>query len=135
VSVDYESSRYVKDDEARDWDAKKLLQDLKDGTEAANEERSKRGIPAIIVTRWVEVPAYDSPTHRLVWSAEVKQKDGNDQDPGVHYNTYVLGREGYISLNLITSESSVEADKPAAYGLGALIAGVVFSELKKNAAG
>jgi uncharacterized membrane-anchored protein len=128
VSVDYESSGYVKDDEARDWDAKKLLQDLKDGTEAANEERSKRGIPAIMVTRWVEVPAYDSSTHRLVWSAEVKQKDGSDQDPGINYNTYVLGREGYISLNLITSQSSVEEDKPAAREL---LAAVNFNEGKR----
>jgi len=35
----------------------------------------------------------------------------------VNYNTYVLGREGYVSLNLITNASTVEADKPAAHEL------------------
>ena len=156
VSVDYIDSGYIKDDDAKNWKTDELLDSLKEGTEAANEERAKMGIPAIKVTRWIQKPAYDSPTHRLVWSAEVKLKEGTDNDPGVNYNTYVLGRTGYVSLNLITSESTVEEDKPAAkqllaavnfndgktyadfkpstdkvaaYGIAALIAGVAAKKL------
>jgi len=69
------------------------------------------------VTRWVEKPAYDAQAHRLVWSAEAREKGVADQDPTVNYNTYVLGRQGYVSLNLITNSSTVEADKPAAHQL------------------
>ena len=79
-----------------------LLQSLKDGTEAGNEEREKMGIGPIKVTRWIEPPAYDAASHRLVWSAEAVLKVGKDPDPTINYNTYVLGREGYISANLIT---------------------------------
>jgi len=156
VSIDYVASGYVKDDDARHWDADKLLQSLKDGTEAANEERTKAGVPALAVTRWIEPPAYAEASHRLVWSAEAKRKDGADSDPTVNYNTYMLGREGYFSLDLITTAAAVEADKQAAsplleavdfnsgkrygdfnsstdkvaaYGLAALVAGVAAKKL------
>jgi uncharacterized membrane-anchored protein len=156
VAVSYHASGYIKDDDARHWDADKLLQSLKDGTEAANEERAKAGIPALEVTRWIEPPAYEAETHRLVWSAEARSKDGSDRDPTVNYNTYLLGREGYLSMNLITSASAVDddksaartllsavdfnsgkrygdfnssTDKVAAYGLAALVAGVAAKKL------
>jgi uncharacterized membrane-anchored protein len=117
VSVEYNASGYVKDDDARNWDADKLLRSLKEGTEAANEQREQAGVPPIEVTRWVEPPAYDGATHRLVWAAEARSKNRPDPDPGVNYNTYLLGREGYLSLNLITSSSTVDTDKVAAHTL------------------
>jgi uncharacterized membrane-anchored protein len=156
VSVDYEDSGYIKDDDAKDWDADELLKSLRDGTEAANEERTKIGVPPIQVTRWIEKPAYEAGVHHLVWSAEVKLRDGEDPDPTINYNTYVLGREGYISMNLITPASTINVDKPvakrllasvtfndgkrysdfnsstdkvAAYGLAALVAGVAAKKL------
>ena len=157
VTARYEPSGYIKDDDAKkNWDADKLLQTLREGTEAANADRERLGIPPITVTRWVESPLYESGAHQLVWSAEVRRKDGPDPDPTVNYNTYVLGREGYISLNLITAASSVEQEKPvarqligavkfnsgktygefnaatdkiAAYGLAALVAGVAAKKL------
>lgn len=128
VTVDYEPAGYIKDDDAKEWDADELLQSLKDGTEAANEHRIERGIPPIEVTRWVESPAYEAATHRLVWSAEARAKGGEDPDPTINYNTYVLGREGYISLNLITSASAIEANKPAAREL---LAAVAFNDGKR----
>jgi uncharacterized membrane-anchored protein len=128
VAVSYHDSGYIKDDDARHWDADKLLQSLRDGTEAANEERVKAGIPALEVTRWIEPPAYEPQTHRLVWSAEARHKDGSSRDPSVNYNTYLLGREGYLSMNLITSASAVDEDKPAAR---ALLAAVDFNSGKR----
>jgi uncharacterized membrane-anchored protein len=156
VAVVYQPSGYIKDDDAKHWDADKLLQSLKDGTEAANAERTRAGIPALEVTRWIEPPTYQPDTHQLMWSAEARRKDGVDGDPTVNYNTYLLGREGYVSLNLITSASAVDADKAAArqlldavtfnagkryadfnsstdkvaaYGLAALVAGVAAKKL------
>ncbi len=156
VTVDFDPAGYVKDDDAKHWDADKLLTSLKDGTEAANEQRQKLGVPPIAVTRWIEPPAYDAATHELVWSAEAKLKNGNDPDPTINYNTYLLGREGYLELNLVTSASAVDADKAAArellsavqfnsgkrygdfnsstdkvaaYGLAALVAGVAAKKL------
>lgn len=128
VSVHYEASGYVKDDDAQHWDADKLLQSLKDGTEAANGARTQAGMPALVVTRWIEPPQYESDTHRLVWSAEARHKDGTGSDPTVNYNTYLLGREGFVSLNLITTASVVDEDKRAAHQL---LAAVSFNSGKR----
>ena len=84
--------------------------------------------PPIEVTRWIEKPSYDASTHRLVWSAELKDKDSTGDDAGINYNTYVLGREGYVSLNLVTSAAEVEAHKPAAHEL---LAAVNFNDGKR----
>jgi uncharacterized membrane-anchored protein len=156
ISLNYDPAGYIKDDDAKHWDADKLLQNLKDGTEAGNADRQRAGIPALVVTRWIQPPSYEPGSHRLMWSAEARRKDGGDRDPTVNYNTYVLGREGYISLNLVTSESHIvqdkadagqllaavdfksgkgygdfnsSTDKVAAYGLAALVAGVAAKKL------
>lgn len=128
AAVDYINSGYIKDDDAKEWNADDLLANLQEGTEAGNERRAKLGIPPLKVTRWVEVPKYDADVHHLVWSAEIRLKEGEDNDPGVNYNTYVLGREGYISLNLVTSLGDVEADKQAAK---ALLTAIRFNDGKR----
>ena len=128
VTVDFDPAGYIKDDDAKEWDADELLQNLKDGTEQANEHRQKIGVTPIEVTRWIEQPSYDASSHRLVWSAEIKDKGSSGEDAGINYNTYVLGREGYVSLNLITSVAEVEAHKPAAQEL---LAAVNFNDGKR----
>jgi uncharacterized membrane-anchored protein len=128
VTVDFDPAGYIKDDDAKEWDADELLDNLKEGTEAANEHREEIGVAPIEVTRWIEKPTYDGSTHRLVWSAEIKDKGSSGEDAGINYNTYVLGREGYVSLNLVTSVAEVEAHKPAAQEL---LAAVNFNEGKR----
>lgn len=147
---------YIKDDDAKDWNADDLLKSLREGTEAANAERVKRGITPIEVTGWAQKPQYDAAAHRLVWSALSQDKGGSADDQGVNYNTYALGREGYISLNLVTSAREIDKYKPdaskllaalqyddgkryadfnsatdtvAAYGLSALVAGAAAKKL------
>ncbi|RSZ33869.1 MULTISPECIES: DUF2167 domain-containing protein [unclassified Variovorax] len=154
--VKFVKEGYIKDDDAKDWNADDLLKSLKEGTEAANEERAKRGIPAIEVTGWAQKPQYEASSHRLVWSALSKRKGSTDGNQGVNYNTYALGREGYLSLNLITNAKDLDkykpdaskllaaiqyddgkkyadfnssTDKVAAYGLAALVAGAAAKKL------
>jgi len=156
ATVRFVKEGYIKDDDAKDWNADDLLTSLKEGTEATNDERAKRGIPAIEVTGWAQKPEYDASAHRLVWSALSKQKGVADANQGVNYNTYALGREGYLSLNLITNAKDLEQFKPdaakllaalqyddgkkyadfnastdsvAAYGLAALVGGVALKKL------
>lgn len=128
--LEYEAAGYVKDEEAKDWDAAKLLDNLKEGTEAGNEERRKLGVPEFSVVGWVEAPNYDAASHRLVWSAAVRGKGEQAGHDGVNYNTYVLGREGYFSMNLVTGMARIEQEKPAAREL---LAALDFSEGKRYA--
>jgi len=50
-----------------------------------------------------------------VWSIASREKGGGGQ--GVNYNTYALGREGYISLNLVTGQAQFEKFRPVAKSL------------------
>lgn len=148
---------HVADEEAKDWKVDELLQSLKDGTEAGNADRRARGFPEIRVTGWAERPAYDATTHRLVWAANADSTDfSGTPETSINYNTYLLGREGYLSINVLTSPETFSTDKlagkdllsrvsfvagkryedfqpstdkVAAYGIAALIGGVAAKKL------
>ena len=157
MTIDHTAEGYVKDDEAKSWNADELLQSLKDGTEEQNKERVKFGIPALDIVGWIEKPNYDSSSHRLVWSMKAVDRGAAIDAPAtVNYNTYALGRDGYFQINLLTSDATIEKEKPyaravlaaleykpgkryedfdvstdhiAEYGLAALVGGVVAKKL------
>nr|WP_156117568.1 DUF2167 domain-containing protein [Collimonas arenae] len=123
ATVEYKKEGYVRDDDARDWKADDMLQSLREGTEQGNASRKERGIPEIEVGGWAEAPAYDSTTHRLVWSLIIHDKGAmaNDDKTGVNYRTLALGRDGYLTLTMVTALSSLALDKPIANSLLAAI--------------
>ena len=157
VVAEYEPSGFIKDDDAKDWDVDKLFDDIKKGTEAANERRRDDGFSELDVVGWIERPQYDALTHRLVWSLSAKDRSAAADEPQtINYNTYVLGREGYVSLNLVTDSDAIDVakehakellavtefqsgktyadfapstDKVAAYGIAALIGGLAAKKL------
>jgi uncharacterized membrane-anchored protein len=129
ISIEYEDSGYIKEDDAKTWDADELLSNLKSGTEQANKERLKQGIGEIEVVGWVEKPTYDPLTHRLIWSASSKDKGTPTPSVlGINYNTYILGRRGFFSLNLVTNTGAVEKEKPLAK---TILAATTFNEGKR----
>lgn len=120
--LEFQPAGYVKDEAAKDWNAEELLTNITDGTESGNGSRIERGFKPIEVTGWIEKPAYDQATHRLVWSANVREKGVATDKGSVNYNTYALGRDGYFSLDLITGPDAIAKDKSAATTLLAAIA-------------
>lgn len=121
VTVNYTDSGHIADEDAKTWNADDLLQSLKDGTEIDNKARAERGIPAFNVVGWVEQPAYDEATHRLVWS--ILGRDSDSTIATINYNTYALGRQGYFELNLVTGEDTIAEDKKHA---GTLLAALDY---------
>jgi uncharacterized membrane-anchored protein len=131
MTLRFEDAGYVKDDDARDWNADDLLKSYREGTEASNEERLKMGASPIEILGWAEKPAYDATTHRLAWAMSSREKGAPADEPqGVNYNTYVLGREGYFSMNLVTGLTQLQAHKPAAQ---TLLAALNFNDGKRYA--
>nr|WP_211443619.1 DUF2167 domain-containing protein [Collimonas humicola] len=123
ATVEFKKEGYVRDDDARDWKADGMLKSLRDGTEQSNASRKERGIPEVEVGGWAEAPTYDSTTHRLLWSLIVRDKGAvaNDPQTGVNYRTLALGRDGYLTLTMVTGLSSLATDKPIANNLLAAI--------------
>jgi uncharacterized membrane-anchored protein len=109
---------YIKDDEAKNWNADELLKGIKEGVEESNKDRIARGFPEMQVIGWVEPPGYDAATHRLVWSLLAKDKGQPDSaQKSVNYNTYALGRDGYFSLNLLSASDRIGNEKSVAHKL------------------
>jgi uncharacterized membrane-anchored protein len=157
ITLRFEASGYIKDGDAKEWNADEMLDSFRKGTEAMNEERLKAGVPALEIVGWAEKPAYDATTQRLIWAMTSKNKGAAAGQPqGVNYNTYALGREGYFSMNLVTGLDQLAAykgeaktmlaalnytdgkkyadfnsstDKVAEYGLAALVLGVAAKKL------
>jgi len=126
--ISYQRSGYIKDDDAKEWNADDLLEAIKEGTKVGNKQRSSMGIPEIEVVGWITPPWYDDQTHKLIWSAELKTKIEMPDVNGINYNTYVLGREGYISLNLVTNKNYIELMKSDAQ---VLLSAMTFNEGKR----
>ncbi len=148
---------YVKDTEKDSLDADAILKSIKDGTEAANEERQKQGWKAFHVTGWERPPFYDPQTHNLTWAIRGKGDDPTDTG-SVNHSIRLLGRRGTMNVDLVASPGEyasitpefntlisgfnysqgsryadfVKGDKVAEYGLAALIAGGAGAVLFKT---
>ncbi|MCU0242194.1 MAG: DUF2167 domain-containing protein [Vicinamibacteria bacterium] len=106
---EWSAEGYVKDDDKDQIDKDAILKSYQEGTEAANEERRKRGIPGLHVVGWYEEPHYDTRTHNLVWAMLAKDDKG---EQSVNYNVRLLGREGYMSLTLVDEPAKLTQSKP-----------------------
>jgi uncharacterized membrane-anchored protein len=145
VVYDYDASGYVKDDEKTQLDGDKILATLREGNEAGNRERRRRGWGELTLDGWIRPPYYDEATHNLTWATRVV----SEGDTSVNHSVRLLGRGGVMKVDLVTDPGAFElvlpafdgvvsttafrpgntyaewreGDKVAAYGLTALVAG------------
>jgi uncharacterized membrane-anchored protein len=146
VIFEFSDVGYVKDDEKKSLDADAMLDSIRKATEAANEERRRRGWGAMTVVGWMRTPHYDEVTHNLEWAVKGEDEKGNVNS---NLNTRYLGRRGYMSVTLVADADKfettttefrkvlngfsyapdndyrafVKGDKVAEYGLTALVVG------------
>ncbi len=115
MPVRFQATGFIKDDDARTWNADEMLQSLKTGTDEQNRDRQKAGVPALEVIGWSEPPRYDATRQRLEWALTSRILGAKDDEPRlVNYNTYALGRDGYFMMNLVTALADLPALKPVA---------------------
>ena len=115
MPVRFQATGFIKEDDARTWDADEMLQSLKAGTDEQNRDRAQAGVPTMHVIGWSEPPRYDPATHRLAWALTSSVVGARDDAPRlVNYNTYALGRDGYFTLNMVTTLADLPALKPVA---------------------
>jgi uncharacterized membrane-anchored protein len=145
VIFEFEDIGYVKDADKEKLDGQAMLESLREGNEAGNEERKKRGWAPITIVDWHTAPFYNKETNNLEWCIK-GASEGHDI---VNYNTRILGRGGVMSANLLVAPEQLDAtltsiktmlkgfsytegqkysewksgDKIAKYGLSALVVG------------
>lgn len=129
---EYEAVGYVKDDDRDELDAAAMLEAMKKSSAAGNEQRRKRGLPAMTVTGWEIPPQYDPATNNLEWALRF---DVENQGPVVNQNTRLLGRKGVMSATLVAdpgelAAASAKADELlAGYGF---VAGQRYAEFTRG---
>jgi uncharacterized membrane-anchored protein len=119
VIFEWDDIGYVKDDEADELDADAILESIREGTAAANEERAKRGWTPIEVVGWHEAPHYDAKTHYLTWAIVGQGEEGRTLNRIVK----LLGRKGVMTATLVSSEAELAAAVPE---VDAMLAGYHF---------
>jgi uncharacterized membrane-anchored protein len=148
VVVQYQDDGYVSDDDAKDMDYAALLKDMQSDVSDENTERREAGYSSVELVDWAEPPHYDASTHKLYWAKRLAF-EGQDEET-LNYDIRILGRRGVLVLSAVGSIAQLEAirggmqdvlgsvefnpghryadfdpkaDRVAAYGIGALIAG------------
>jgi len=154
VEITYSEEGFIEDDDAKDIDYDDLLEEMKNDVELSNPERIKLGYGSMEMVGWASKPYYDEITKKLHWAKELKF-DGAEVNT-LNYNIRVLGRKGYLNLNVIGdmavlplvkesveniiasaafiegnkySDFNPDIDNVAAYGIGGLIAGKVLAKV------
>jgi uncharacterized membrane-anchored protein len=157
VSIEYEPSGHINDKEAKSWDTDKLLETIRENTNKDNKSRQDQGVAPLEISGWLEKPTYDEAAHRLIWSIAAHDQGVTDTSKNiVNYRMLMLGREGFISMVMVTHQSLIDkhklfatnllsnlnfdagsgyqdfnasTDHIAEYGLAALVAGVAAKKL------
>tara|TARA_B100000809_G_scaffold245861_1_gene273245 strand:+ start:530 stop:1429 length:900 start_codon:yes stop_codon:yes gene_type:complete len=153
VEITYSEEGYIEDEDAKELDYDDLLDEMKEDTKNASTERQKQGYESIELVRWASQPFYDEVNKKLHWAKELKF--GEAEKNTLNYEIRILGRKGYLNLNVIGdidqlskvkkhadkilksinfeegnrySDFDPGIDKIAALGIGGLIAGKVLAK-------
>jgi uncharacterized membrane-anchored protein len=105
VTIDYADEGFVKDDDEIDKDA--ILDAMKEGQEEANKERVRRGFEPLVLDGWAEPPSYDKASHHLVWALRLHDSKAES----INFPTRILGRKGYVRVNLVCGPENFAASK------------------------
>jgi uncharacterized membrane-anchored protein len=153
VVVTYSDEGYVTDEDAASTDYNALLKELQQSTSDENDERKKAGYGTLQLIGWAQPPTYDAAGKRLHWAKELAFE--GEKSHTLNYDIRVLGRQGYLSLNAVSSMDDLAlvkqgmtqvlpmaefdsgqryadynkgTDKLAGYGLAALVGGGIAAK-------
>ncbi|WNJ16089.1 DUF2167 domain-containing protein [Pontibacter sp. G13] len=153
IELSYEEEGYVDDEDAADLDYDELLESMQADAAEGSKLRVEMGYESVELVGWASEPFYDAENKKLHWAQELKF--GSSESHTLNYNIRILGRQGYLVMNVIAEMDQVEnvkanadqflesvtfneghqyddfnpeIDKIAAVGIGGLIAGKVLAK-------
>jgi uncharacterized membrane-anchored protein len=113
IVIHYHDDGYIDDSDAGDLDASELLDAIRKGTAEQNEKRKAQGVPELLIDGWTEPPRYERAQHHLVWGIAGHTTRGKV----INFLTRILGRNGFVSVNLIDEPERIEASKKDALAI------------------
>ncbi len=134
ILFSFDGTGYVKDDGRELLDgpaADAMLDSIRTATAQGKEERRVHGWPDLNVVGWEERPFYDNSTHNLTWALRGRSVDGDI----VNYNSRLLGRNGFMSVNLVLRPELLPATVPTYRYLTSNIAfnsGLKYEEFRRG---
>jgi uncharacterized membrane-anchored protein len=153
IVITYDDDGYVNDSDATGIDYNKLLKEMQQATEDANDTRKGEGFEPVKLVGWAEPPSYDRAAHKMYWAKDLVFGDGDEHT--LNYSIRILGRRGVLVLNAVANMSQLAAirnesknilaavefneghryadflpgkDKAATYGLAGLIVGATAAK-------
>ncbi|AKF84906.1 hypothetical protein MFUL124B02_05990 [Myxococcus fulvus 124B02] len=101
VVIQYDDDGHVEDKDAASIDYAELLEEMQEGTREENKERTRAGFEAVDLVGWAATPHYDASTRKLYWAQELAF--GGSKEHTLNYAVRVLGKEGVLVLNAVSS--------------------------------
>ena len=108
--IEYSDEGYIKDKDADKINYDKLLKQMQKEVEDRNKERVRQGYEEVHLIGWAESPYYDKAAKKLYWAKELKF--GKEPKNTLNYNIRILGRKGYLLLNVVSGMEQLEKIRP-----------------------
>ena len=123
IDITYSEEGFVDDSDAKDLDYGELLEQMQEDSKEINKARAEAGYEPIEIVGWASPPYYDAENKKLHWAKELRFGEATENT--LNYNIRILGRKGYLMLNVIgemTTLPQVNAD------IGQILPSVDFNE-------
>jgi uncharacterized membrane-anchored protein len=114
--ITFDASGHVSDKDAAAQDYNKVLSDMQSGEVENNQKRKAEGYPAMNLVGWAQPPSYDQANHSLIWARDYTIE--GQADHSLNYDVRLLGREGVLSLNMLSTMSTLGDVRSAAQAFG-----------------
>ena len=98
--VTFEPSGFIAGTQHSQKDFDSAAKAIRDAEDASNEARKKAGAVPVHFVGWAQPPQYDEQNHTVIWARDL-HFGAMDVDT-LNYDVRVLGRRGYLSLNMIS---------------------------------
>jgi uncharacterized membrane-anchored protein len=91
-----------------------IVEALRRGNEEANAERGKQGQTTLELVDWAARPHFDPVSKNLEWSLHTVESGGRKV---ANFFTFYLGRNGVMSVELVTNPKDLPRDRDLLKGL------------------
>ncbi|HRH37831.1 MAG TPA: DUF2167 domain-containing protein [Flavobacteriales bacterium] len=104
-----DTTGHVPDKDADRIDFDVIMRHMMATDSADNAERAALGLSKLVLIGWADKPFYDKERHALYWAKEMAQDASEDHV--LNYNIRILGREGLITVNGLSTMSRLDIMK------------------------